>query len=166
MGRVHSHSPGWASPRESTGRLIGFVNVARDGDDQAFVLDATVAPEHGRRGGATTLVGLTAGRARQAGASGSTSTSRTTCAGSTSAPSASAPPERAAYRFGDQAPGPRTTLGQGVRPDPSASRGDAAPGGTGARPPRAPVSSWSWVGRTATAHDRGLHDTAAGVGHP
>jgi hypothetical protein len=36
---VRQHSPGWVTARAADGTLIGFVNVAWDGGDHAFLLD-------------------------------------------------------------------------------------------------------------------------------
>ena len=52
----------------TTRRLIGFVNVAWDGGVHAFLLDATVHPEFGRRGIGTELVRLVAEESRARGA--------------------------------------------------------------------------------------------------
>lgn len=65
--RVRPHSLGWATARGQDGELIGFVNVAWDGDRHAFLLDTKVAPAHQRRGLATRLVSLATGSARAAG---------------------------------------------------------------------------------------------------
>jgi GNAT superfamily N-acetyltransferase len=51
-----------------SGRLIGFVNVAGDGGDHAFLLDPTVHPEFQRRGIGTTLLKKAAEFARIRGA--------------------------------------------------------------------------------------------------
>ena len=48
------------------GRLIGFVNVAWDGDSHAFLLDPTVHPEFRRRGIGSELVRLASAAARDA----------------------------------------------------------------------------------------------------
>ena len=49
------------------GGLIGFVNVAWDGGDHAFLLDTKVAREHQRQGIATALVGHAVRHAQAAG---------------------------------------------------------------------------------------------------
>ena len=64
--RVWPHSLGWVVAREGD-RLVGFLNVAWDGSDHAFLLDPVVMPEYRRRGLATRLVQLAVGHARQAG---------------------------------------------------------------------------------------------------
>jgi GNAT superfamily N-acetyltransferase len=48
-------------------RLVGFVNVAWDGRDHAFLLDTRVEPEHRRRGLGKELVARAARAAREAG---------------------------------------------------------------------------------------------------
>jgi GNAT superfamily N-acetyltransferase len=48
-------------------RLVGFVNVAWDGRDHAFLLDTRVAPEHRGRGLGKELVARAARAAREAG---------------------------------------------------------------------------------------------------
>jgi GNAT superfamily N-acetyltransferase len=65
--RVRSHSLGWVTARTADGAGIGFVNVAWDGCDHAFLLDTKVHPEHQRRGIGTELVRLAAVHARRAG---------------------------------------------------------------------------------------------------
>jgi ribosomal protein S18 acetylase RimI-like enzyme len=47
--------------------VVGFVNVAWDGGDHAFLLDPKVRPEYQRRGIGTELVRLAAFHAGQAG---------------------------------------------------------------------------------------------------
>ncbi len=53
---------------QSRGRLVGYVNVAGDGGDHAFLLDPTVHPEFQRRGIGTALVRRAAEVARLKGA--------------------------------------------------------------------------------------------------
>ena len=65
--RIRSHSLGWVSARATNGSLVGFVNVAWDGGDHAFLLDPKVRPDHQRRGIGTELVRLAAFHARLAG---------------------------------------------------------------------------------------------------
>lgn len=64
--RVRRHSLGWVTARDS-GSLIGFVNVAWDGGDHAFLLDTKVHPAHRRRGIGTRLVRLAVVEAKRAG---------------------------------------------------------------------------------------------------
>jgi ribosomal protein S18 acetylase RimI-like enzyme len=47
--------------------LIGFVNVAWDGGDHAFLLDTKVHPDHQRRGLGTRIVDRAVVEARRAG---------------------------------------------------------------------------------------------------
>lgn len=49
-------------------RLVGYVNVAWDGGEHAFLLDTTVHPEFRRRGVATELVSRVTAAARVRGA--------------------------------------------------------------------------------------------------
>jgi GNAT superfamily N-acetyltransferase len=65
--RVRPHSLGWATAHLADGTLVGFVNVAWDGGDHAFLLDTKTRPDHQRRGIATRVVRLAARHARQAG---------------------------------------------------------------------------------------------------
>jgi hypothetical protein len=44
------HSLGWVTARQPDGALVGFVNVAWDGGDHAFLLDTKVATENQRQG--------------------------------------------------------------------------------------------------------------------
>lgn len=53
--RVFAHSFTWITAR-SAGRLVGFVNVAWDGDVHYFLLDTTVDPEEQGQGIARRLV--------------------------------------------------------------------------------------------------------------
>ena len=54
--RIRSHSLGWVTARSGDGALVGFVNVAWDGGDHAFLLDTKTRPAHQRRGVGTELV--------------------------------------------------------------------------------------------------------------
>lgn len=64
--QLAAHSLGWVTAREA-GSLVGFVNVAWDGADHAFVLDTVVAAGHRRRGLGTALVEHAVREARRAG---------------------------------------------------------------------------------------------------
>jgi GNAT superfamily N-acetyltransferase len=64
--QLHAHSLGWVCAREGTD-LVGFVNVAWDGQVHAFVLDTMVASSHGRHGIGTELVAVAVTEARRAG---------------------------------------------------------------------------------------------------
>jgi ribosomal protein S18 acetylase RimI-like enzyme len=66
--QIRPHSLGWVTARlQPHGSLVGFVNVAWDGGDHAFLLDTKVAAEDQRQGIATALVGDAARHAKAAG---------------------------------------------------------------------------------------------------
>ncbi|MFD9958748.1 GNAT family N-acetyltransferase [Amycolatopsis sp. NPDC058986] len=65
--RIRAHSLGWVTGREPGGTLVGFVNVAWDGADHAFLLDPKVRPDHQHRGIDTELVRRAAAGATEAG---------------------------------------------------------------------------------------------------
>jgi ribosomal protein S18 acetylase RimI-like enzyme len=65
--RIRPHSLGWVTGRLDNGTLIGFVNVAWDGGDHAFLIDTKVRPDHQRRGIGTELVRIAARHAKEAG---------------------------------------------------------------------------------------------------
>jgi ribosomal protein S18 acetylase RimI-like enzyme len=65
--RIRPHSLGWVTARADDGSLIGFVNVAWDGGDHAFLIDTKVRPDHQRRGIGTELVRIAARHSKQAG---------------------------------------------------------------------------------------------------
>ena len=65
--QIRPHSMGWVTARLGDGSLIGFVNVAWDGGDHAFLLDTKTDPSHQRRGIGTALVAMAARRSREAG---------------------------------------------------------------------------------------------------
>ena len=64
--RIRPYSLGWVTARDSTGEVAGFVNVAWDGGNHAFLLDTKTRPDLQRRGIGTDLVRL-ATHPRQAG---------------------------------------------------------------------------------------------------
>jgi GNAT superfamily N-acetyltransferase len=64
--QLNGHSLGWVCAREGTD-LVGFVNVAWDGQVHAFVLDTMVASSQGRHGIGTELVAVAVTEARRAG---------------------------------------------------------------------------------------------------
>jgi N-acetylglutamate synthase-like GNAT family acetyltransferase len=66
QAQVSRHSLGWVCARED-GQLVGFVNVAWDGDVHAFLLDTVVTGRVGRRGVGTKLVAVASDNARAAG---------------------------------------------------------------------------------------------------
>ncbi|MBI2708142.1 MAG: GNAT family N-acetyltransferase [Actinobacteria bacterium] len=49
-GRVARHSLGWVTARDDAESLLGFVNVAWDGDVHAFLLDTMVSRSARRHG--------------------------------------------------------------------------------------------------------------------
>ncbi|TQM11878.1 GNAT family N-acetyltransferase [Pseudonocardia kunmingensis] len=65
--RIRPHSLSWVSAHLGDGELVGFVNLAWDGGDHAFVLDTKVRPDHQRRGIGTQLVARATDAAREAG---------------------------------------------------------------------------------------------------
>jgi GNAT superfamily N-acetyltransferase len=65
--QVRPYSLGWITARRPDGTLVGFVNVAWDGGDHAFLLDTKVRSDYQRRGIATTIVGRAVLHARAAG---------------------------------------------------------------------------------------------------
>lgn len=71
--RCRPHSLGWvtarlaASGHQDDGALIGFVNVAWDGTDHAFLINTKCAGRYQRRGIATALVAQAVRQARAAG---------------------------------------------------------------------------------------------------
>jgi GNAT superfamily N-acetyltransferase len=65
--RIRPHSLGWVTAHLADGTAVGFVNVAWDGGDHAFLLDTKVHPQHQRRGIGTGLVKQAALQAKQAG---------------------------------------------------------------------------------------------------
>lgn len=48
--RISAHSLGWVSARAEDGLLVGFVNVAWDGGDHAFLIDTKTRGACQRRG--------------------------------------------------------------------------------------------------------------------
>jgi ribosomal protein S18 acetylase RimI-like enzyme len=65
--RIRPHSLGWVTGRDGAGTLVGFVNVAWDGGDHAFLLDTKTRSDHQRRGIATALVSVAVHHAKSAG---------------------------------------------------------------------------------------------------
>ncbi|MFB9408088.1 GNAT family N-acetyltransferase [Dactylosporangium matsuzakiense] len=64
--QVNAHSLGWVTGRDGA-ELVGFVNVAWDGGEHAFVLDTMVAAAYRRGGAGARLVALAAEQARTTG---------------------------------------------------------------------------------------------------
>jgi GNAT superfamily N-acetyltransferase len=65
--QIRPHSLGWVTAHTSDGVLVGFVNIAWDGGDHAFLLDTKTRGEWQRRGIGTELVGRAAQHAKAAG---------------------------------------------------------------------------------------------------
>jgi ribosomal protein S18 acetylase RimI-like enzyme len=65
--RIRPHSLGWVTARIDDGTLVGFVNVAWDGGDHAFLIDTKVRPDQQRRGIGTKLVRIAVDHAKEAG---------------------------------------------------------------------------------------------------
>ena len=66
--QIRPYSLGWVTARlQGGGGLVGFVNVAWDGGDHAFLLDTKVAAEHQRQGIGTSLACHAAAHAKAAG---------------------------------------------------------------------------------------------------
>jgi Acetyltransferase (GNAT) family. len=64
--QVSRHSLGWVCARDD-GCLVGFVNVAWDGDVHAFILDTLVTARARRQGVGAALVAMATDHARAAG---------------------------------------------------------------------------------------------------
>ena len=65
--RIRPHSLGWVTARDPERVAIGFVNVAWDGGDHAFLLDPKVRPDRQRHGIGTELVRVATMEAKRAG---------------------------------------------------------------------------------------------------
>jgi len=65
--RISTHSLGWVSARDPDGLLVGFVNVAWDGGDHAFLIDTKTRGSHQRQGIGRELVRRAVVNARLAG---------------------------------------------------------------------------------------------------
>ena len=64
--RIRPHRLGWVVARED-GIAVGFVNVAWDGGDHAFLIDTKTRASEQHRGIGTELVGIATEHARAAG---------------------------------------------------------------------------------------------------
>lgn len=64
---ISSQSLGWVTARGPDDLLVGFVNVAWDGSNHAFLLDTTTRVDHQRRGIGTEVVRRAAQHANAAG---------------------------------------------------------------------------------------------------
>jgi GNAT superfamily N-acetyltransferase len=65
--RVRPHSLGWVTARTAADELVGFVNVAWDGGDHAFLIDTKTRPTHQRQGLGVAVVGRAIAEAKAAG---------------------------------------------------------------------------------------------------
>ena len=65
--RIRPHSLGWVTARRSDGTLVGFVNVASDGGDHAFLIDAKTHGAYQHHGIGTRVVRLAAEHAKAVG---------------------------------------------------------------------------------------------------
>jgi ribosomal protein S18 acetylase RimI-like enzyme len=65
--RIRPHSLGWVTARVPAGALVGFVNVAWDGGDHAFLLDTKTHGSYQHRGIGTRVVGFAVEHAKAAG---------------------------------------------------------------------------------------------------
>jgi GNAT superfamily N-acetyltransferase len=65
--RVRPHSLGWVTARADAGELVGFVNVAWDGGDHAFLIDTKTRPTHQRQGLGVAVVSRAIAGAQAAG---------------------------------------------------------------------------------------------------
>lgn len=92
--QIRPYSLGWVTARAVDGTLVGFVNVAWDGGDHAFLIDTKTRGSYQHRGIGTAVVRQAAHHARPSDASGYTSTSNEALRRSTSRPAAFAPRKR------------------------------------------------------------------------
>ena len=65
--RIRSYSFGWVTARLGNGAAAGFVNVAWDGGDHAFLVDTKVRSDLQRHGIGTELVRIAVEQAKRAG---------------------------------------------------------------------------------------------------
>ena len=65
--RIRPHSLGWVTAHLADGTPVGFVNVAWDGGDHAFLIDTKVRVDHQRHEIATELVRRAVQHASRAG---------------------------------------------------------------------------------------------------
>src|ERR1700675_43548 len=65
--RIRAHSLGWVTARTADGAAVGFVNVAWDGGDHAFLIDTKTHGAFQRRGIGTRLVEVAVRHAKAAG---------------------------------------------------------------------------------------------------
>jgi GNAT superfamily N-acetyltransferase len=65
--RIRPYSLGWVAARRTNGEAAGFVNVAWDGCDHAFLIDTKVRSDLQHQGIGTELVRIATQHAKQAG---------------------------------------------------------------------------------------------------
>jgi GNAT superfamily N-acetyltransferase len=65
--QIRAHSLGWVTARAADGAVIGFVNVAWDGGDHAFLLDTKTHSVYQHKGVGARLVDVAARHAKAAG---------------------------------------------------------------------------------------------------
>jgi ribosomal protein S18 acetylase RimI-like enzyme len=65
--KIRLHSLGWVTARSIDGELVGFVNVAWDGSDHAFLIDPKTRGSFQHHGIGTRLVRLAVEHAKAAG---------------------------------------------------------------------------------------------------
>jgi len=65
--RIRAQSLGWVAARNAAGVLVGFVNVAWDGGDHAFLIDTKTRGSYQRQGVGTEIVRRAALHAKAAG---------------------------------------------------------------------------------------------------
>jgi GNAT superfamily N-acetyltransferase len=65
--RIRPHSLGWVTARDEGALLVGFVNVAWDGGDHAFLIDTKTRADFQHRGIGTQLIAAAAQNAKAAG---------------------------------------------------------------------------------------------------
>lgn len=65
--RIRGHSLGWVAARDHAGLLVGFVNVAWDGGDHAFLIDTKTRGSQQRQGIGRQLVRVAVVNAAAAG---------------------------------------------------------------------------------------------------
>lgn len=87
--KVRGQSLGWVTARTADGTLGGFVNVAWDGSDHAFLIDTRRPDRSSAAALAHAWCKWRRSRRERPAANGSTSISKTTCVRSTSTPAAS-----------------------------------------------------------------------------
>ena len=65
--QIRDHSLGWVTARDRDGVVVGFVNVAWDGGDHAFLIDTKTRGDRQHQGIGTELVQHAATQAKAAG---------------------------------------------------------------------------------------------------